>query len=169
MTLALLLAVPIHGAIGFGAGNGYDLVGLRLEGGAGPLTAQVAFTGGCIADGWSTPVSLGLRWSFLRDESGPALSVHTSIFHQPPSQPGDGAETLVMISAIVSWRWRFGPLYLEAGAGPAISHDAYRYPSTDYDALNGVLAQKWLWGLQPGGLTGTSLPLDVEVGAGFAF
>jgi hypothetical protein len=167
---ALLLAAPFHAGVGFGAGNAYDLVGLRLEAGAGPLSAQIAFTGGRIADGWSAPISLGLRWSLLRDESGPALALHCSIFRAPPPQPGDGAETLVMLSAIVSWRWRFGPAYLEAGAGPAVSHDSYRFPSEDYGAASGTLSQKWTWGLNPDGASGSNaFPFDVELGAGFAF
>jgi hypothetical protein len=46
MLLALLIAASadIHGSVGLGAGNGYDLLGARVEVGYGRLSAAGAWS-----------------------------------------------------------------------------------------------------------------------------
>jgi hypothetical protein len=62
------------------------------------------------------------------------------------------------------------PFFFELGAGPAVTHYSYRYPTRDYDADNGRLVQRWRWGVVPGpeGITGhNTIPIDVDIGIAF--
>ena len=130
---------------------------------------MVGFGYALIATDWDHSLSIGARWSLLRAESGPAVALHATWLWQVPAFEGDARETAVILSAIVSWRWRFGPVFLEAGLGPAVTHDSYRFPAEDYGAANGTLSQRWRYGAVPGGIIGDSFPIDVDLGAGFAF
>jgi hypothetical protein len=168
LLIALLATSPLKASFGIGLGNAYDLAGVRLEVGSGPFSGTVGFGYTEVSHDWDHSVSFGARWSLLRDDDGLALAVHCSLFRWTTPAQADGAESLVIVSATIGWRWRFGPVYLEVGAGPAVTHDAYRFPSEDYGAASGTLSQQWKFGVNPGGITGDPFPIDAFAGLGFA-
>jgi hypothetical protein len=174
MLLALLIAASadLHGSVGLGVGNGYDLLGARAEVGYGGFSALVGFGYTTIRKDWDHSLSVGARWSFLQPESGPAVAVHACVLWWDQVDPTAARQTVVILSATLSWRWRLGPLFFELGAGPAATHASFRYPTRDYDADNGRLVQRWRWGVVPGPediFTHNTIPIDVDIGMGFAF
>lgn len=171
--LALVLSAAARaegfkGSIGVGVGNAYDLVGARLELGWGRFSGLVGAPAAIRSD-WDHSLSVGGRWSFLRPESGPALALVASWSWYGPQGDFDARETVVIISATLSWRFRLGPIFLELGAGPAISHDSYRFPSRDYGADSGRLIQRWRYGVTPLGASEIDFPFDADAGLSFAW
>jgi hypothetical protein len=50
-----------------------------------------------------------------------------------------------------------------------LTFNSYRYPSRDYGADNGRLAQRTCIGISTGELGSCGFPIDIELGLGLAF
>ncbi len=154
----------LRGGIGFGVGTQYGVIGARAELGYGAFSGSIAVPVFLWDKSFKT-YALAVRWS-PRGKSGPfvsagaMLAVDDNEFDQT---------TLVVFSLIGGWRWRLGPLSLEVGAGPAVSHLDYRFPKEDYGARNGSLVRSWSYGIRPDVTTQPGFPFDVSVGLGLNF
>lgn len=180
MRLALLLALTvstaraegIRGGINGGLGVGRGLFGAQIELGAGSWTGFAGLS--------PDPIhlfALGARWSTNPDGSGFGVAVQTALWRthgDPNFAYSNDRETETFIAATAHWRWRWGFLMVDIGAGPAITFDSYRYATyadSPNAADNGSLVRTTCFGipLDAGRSCAQSIPLDLEVGAGFAF
>jgi hypothetical protein len=110
---------PLVGAsAGFGVGSGYSLVGFQLQVRLGSFAAFAAVTpppwksvGQCNnerARGGDRGLYLG----------GNLLAYHACVTGASQAQ----LVSITLYSVLAGWRFRFGPLYIDLAAGPALAH-----------------------------------------------
>ena len=188
MRLALLLALTalcsaahadgfrasLTGGIGIGrdtpppARRGAYFLGGQLEAGYGHWTV---FAGELLVVPYQRPehsIAFGARWSMRPDGSGFGVALQSAIWTSHGSPSVDYRETTTVVAATAHWRWLFWRhLVLDVGAGPAVTFDSYRFPTSDYGADNGRLQRRTCVGV--GGPGECVFPFDLELGLGFAF
>ena len=155
-----------RGNLTVGTGVGRDVIGGQLEAGFGHWTAFLGLGPLTLA---SRSFALGARWSSQPDGSGfgAALQGMVSVDRGPAWV--DYRETVVILAATAHWRWLLWEhLVLDVGAGPALSFDSYRFPTTDYGASNGKLQRTTCFGVHSD-VAQCLYPFDLELGLGVAF
>ena len=188
MRLAILLALTalssaahaddfrmsLTGGIGVGRDtppsrrNAY-FIGGQLEAGFGQWTV---FAGELVTVPHQRPdfsIAFGARWSMQPDGSGFGVALQSAIWISSGPPSVDYRDTTTVVAATAHWRWLFWKhLVLDVGAGPAVTFDSYRFPTSDYGADSGKLQRRTCVGVG-GGDGDCVLPFDVELGLGLAF
>ena len=170
--LAILLASaaraePARVSLTAGTGVGRDFAGGQLEIGAGNWSGSVGLGLLLVA---GTSIALGARWSMRPDGSGFGVGLQAFVVTEQGTDFDDYRETFTVVSATAHWRWLFLRHFIvDVGAGPAISVDSYRFPTRDYGADNGKLRRTTCFGIGMDVGTCGGIPLDIELGLGFAF
>jgi hypothetical protein len=161
-------AEEFRGTFTLGTGVGRDGVGGQIELGVAHFSV-LAGLGVRPVNGIGS-FALGARWSMRPDGSGLGIALQGSVGQEVygATPQSNARETLTVLSATAHWRWKRGAFLLDAGAGPALSLDSYRFPSADYGAQSGTLRRKVCTGICGAGLE-FPFPLDLELGLGFAF
>jgi len=123
---------PFVGAsAGFGVGSGYSLVGFQLQARLDSFAAFVAVTpppwksvGQCNNErsGGSNAWGAGVRW-YRGGDRGLYLGGNVLAYHACEVSASSGTlVSLTLYSVLAGWRFRFGPLYIDLAAGPALAH-----------------------------------------------
>ena len=160
-----------RGNLTAGTGIGRDFIGGQLEAGFGHWTALAGFGPLAFSNNAARPSSLalGARWSMRPDGSGFAVALQGMAWVDRGPATVDYRETVVIVAATAHWRWLlWHHLVLDVGAGPALSFDNYRFPTTDYGASNGRLHRTTCFGVHSD-VAQCSYPFDLELGLGVAF
>jgi hypothetical protein len=141
-------------------------LGVQLELGYRRWSGFIAYGSRPVASDGS--IALGVRWSNRPDGSGFGLALQGSVGTERGPATVDDRQTLTVFAASAHWRWKLSLLFIDVGAGPAVSFNSYRFPTDDYGANNGKLVRAVCFGVGCNGDAASNfLPLDLEIAIGF--
>ena len=150
-------AEGLRATLTFGLGAGHALLGPQAEVGYDHVSASFA-----VAPVDALAVAFGARWSLRPSGEGFGVALHGFVWRT------SGAlfdETTVVLAATAHWRWKWGVLVLDAGAGPAFSIDSYRSKDEGFPKS---LQRSTCAGFHTD-VGQCGLPLDLELAAGIGF
>lgn len=152
-------ADPFHASLSTGAGNAYDFLGLRAElrtsqfaifGAIGPYALTHSGPGNPGQEHCPGPYqggghygdssfALGARFYFRPGQSTPYLGLQgtfrgTCIGGLSSDGDPPGFRNYLTFSATAGYRWTLGPLFVDAGVGPAVTQERIGYPGNGRNA-----------------------------------
>lgn len=126
-----------HVSVSAGGGFAYDGAGLRVDlrwdrfgvfGATGPLgmRSRSSDVYGVHERPFLGSFAAGIRWNVSEPGAGLVASLYVMRTESRVTRPwaaGSPLERSIHAALTVGWRWRLGPMFIEAGAGPVLHRD----------------------------------------------